>query len=148
MMIGFKATTSRLLGLLSVLLATLPSLAETPRMPDLRIAVVGNPIHQTAWTDETLQELKALGFNAVQLNIAWGYRPFDEPLNLADVVTIPGEAEVDGAARRRATLKRRVALARKHGLRTLFNFGSPYANYDPNERKHLQTDAKRLEYKV
>jgi len=66
-------------------------------------------IPSTRWPGRTRRwrKLKAVGFNEVQLNIAWGYRPFDEPLNLIDVVTVPGEADMSGTAARRAELKRR-----------------------------------------
>ncbi|TSA37413.1 MAG: hypothetical protein D4R65_00855 [Verrucomicrobiaceae bacterium] len=40
------------------------------------------------WTRETVGQLKALGFNTVQLNVAWGARPGDEPLNIEDVVQL------------------------------------------------------------
>jgi hypothetical protein len=132
-------------------LCTLASLqlgAQMPAPPALRIAIVGDPAHPVVWTDAALEKLKAIGFNSVQLNIAWGYRPFGEPLNLADVVTVPGEAETPGTPERRAELKRRVALAKKHGLRSLFHFGSPYANYNPNMGKPVETDDARLAYKV
>jgi hypothetical protein len=99
--------------------------------PSIRIAIVGDPVHQVAWTDEALERLKSIGFNAVQLNIAWGYRPFNEALNLIDVVTVKGEVEQPGTPERRAELKRRVALAKRHGLRTLFHFGSPYMDRNP-----------------
>ena len=97
----------------------------------LRIGILGDPVHQVAWTDDGLERLKAIGFNEVQLNIAWGVRPFGEPLDLVDVVTVPGETELPGTAERRAELERRVALARRHGLRTLFHFGSPYMDRNP-----------------
>jgi hypothetical protein len=102
-----------------------------PHSPEIRIGILGNPNHQVIWSDAALERLKAIGFNEVQVNIAWGPRPFGEPLNLVDVVTVPGEKELPGTAAVRAELKRRVALARKHGLRVLFNFGSPRADYDP-----------------
>ncbi len=135
---------------LALILAALPArlFAQTLAPADVRLAILGDPVHQVAWTDAALEKLKSIGFNAVQLNIAWGSRPFGEPLNLADVVTVPGEAETGGTAERRAELKRRVALAKKHGLRTLFHFGSPYANYDPYLGKPVETDAGRLAYKV
>jgi hypothetical protein len=105
--------------------------AQTPETPSLRIGILGDPTHQVVWSDDSLERLKAIGFNAVQLNIAWGGRPFGEALNLFEVVTVPGETEMAGVAERRAEIKRRVALARKHGLHTLFNFGSPHSNRDP-----------------
>ena len=66
-----------------------------------RVAVLGFPdlftrYHSHApppWSRQTLGRLKALGFNAVQLNLAWGERPDDEPLNLEDVVDLdPADA--------------------------------------------------------
>ena len=41
-----------------------------------------------------MRQVKELGFNAIQLNLAWGVRPDDEPLNLEDVVELdPATAE-------------------------------------------------------
>lgn len=116
----------------ALLLLAAPQLfAQALSTPSLRIAILGDPVHQVAWTDDGLEKLKAIGFNEVQLNIAWGNRPFGEPLNLIDVVTVPGEPELPGTAERRADLKRRVLLAHQHGLRTLFHFGSPYMDRNP-----------------
>lgn len=140
---------SRLRGIaLICLFAAVPSFAQTSAPPDLRIGLLGDPVHEVAWTDEHLQRLKDIGFNAVQLNVAWGYRPHGNPLNLADVVTVAGEKELSGTAERRAELRKRVALAKKHGLRTLFHFGSPYANYNPNTGEVLIQDSVRLNYQV
>jgi hypothetical protein len=99
--------------------------------PSLRIGILGDPIHQVAWTDQALERLESIGFNEVQLNIAWGPRPFDEALNLADIVTLAGEPELPGTVQRRAELKRRVLLASQHHLRMLFHFGSPYMDHNP-----------------
>ncbi len=92
------------------------------------------------WTRETVGRLKKLGFNTIQLNVAWGTRPGDEPLNLEDVVelspeedrqypqVVPLRCQPGTVARekRRAELRRRIALCRGAGLRTLFHFGAPY----------------------
>lgn len=91
------------------------------------------------WTAETLGRLADLGFNAIQLNIAWGCRPGDEPLNLEDVVDYPAPpaagtsrlpprsgCEPAQIERRRADLRDRIDLCRRIGLRTLFHFGAPY----------------------
>lgn len=102
-----------------------------PSKPDIRIGIVGNPIVRPLWSDAEVKALAGIGFNEVQLNIAWGSRPFDEPLDLLDVVTVPGEQEQPGTPERRAELRRRVELARRYGLRTLFHFGSPYMNRNP-----------------
>jgi hypothetical protein len=116
----------------ALLLLAAPQLfAQALNTPSVRIAILGDPVNQVTWTDEGLEKLKAIGFNEVQLNIAWGSRPFGEPLNLIDVVTVPGEPELPGTAERQADLKRRVLLARQHGLRTLFHFGSPYMDRNP-----------------
>lgn len=57
------------------------------------LGVPDNP--EVAWNDENMQKMKDLGFNTIQLNIAWGYRPNDEPLNLEDVVQVPGKFELN-----------------------------------------------------
>jgi hypothetical protein len=123
-----KQTASFAFALIGAMVAYASDAAE---VPSIRIGILGDPTHQVAWTDEALERLKSIGFNEVQLNIAWGGRPFDEPLNLADVVTVPGEVELPGTAQRCAELKRRVALATQHHLRMLFHFGSPYMNHNP-----------------
>ena len=47
----------------------------------LFVGVVGNPsIPEVSWSDAQLEELKALGVNAVQLSIAWGNKPSNEAL--------------------------------------------------------------------
>ena len=54
-----------------------------------RIAILGCPVRpDVPWTPENLDRLKTLGFDTIQLNIAWGSRPGDEPLNLEDVVEL------------------------------------------------------------
>ncbi len=108
------------------------ALAQYPvSKPEIRIGILGNPTVRPTWSDEEVKALAGLGFNEVQVNIAWGRRPFDEALDLLDVVTVPGEQEQPGTPERRAELRKRVDLARRHGLRTLFHFGSPYVNFNP-----------------
>lgn len=88
----------------------------------MRIAVVGSPSDpEVEWTDETLSELVDLGFTAVQVNIAWSYRPGDEPLNLEDVWGDEGRVNF-----RRVEIADRARLAREHGLSTMFHFGAPF----------------------
>src|SRR6476661_7222024 len=61
-----------------------------------RVGFLGNPNSAepfkfwrvVPWTDANLQRLKDLGFNTIQVNVAWGPRPDDEPLNLEDVVAL------------------------------------------------------------
>lgn len=104
-----------------------------------RVGFLGCPVQpDVPWTRENLKKLTDLGFNVIQLNIAWGSRPGDEPLNLEDVVDVAGLADCtpglplrSGAtpaqiAQRRANLRDRIALCRELGLRTLFHFGAPY----------------------
>ena len=55
-----------------------------------RVGILGCPVRPGVhWTRQNLEKLKALGFNAMQINIAWGYCPGDEALNLDDVVELP-----------------------------------------------------------
>jgi hypothetical protein len=92
------------------------------------------------WNLANLKTLKDLGFNTIQLHIAWGSRPGDEPLNIEDVVALPPELDAqypqpiplrgdpapESRARRRADLSHRLELCRQLGLRTIFHFGAPY----------------------
>jgi hypothetical protein len=107
---------------------------------ELRVTFPGCPSEpDVPWNRETLSILRDMGFNTVQLNIAWGSRPGDEPLNLEDVVRtdgldlppiapLPLRSGSDGpaVARRRARLTERIALCRSLGLRSVFHFGAPY----------------------
>jgi len=109
-----------------------PSFA--PAAPDtinLKVAILGNPRVKVDWTEEQVKALADAGFNAVQLNIAWGSRPFGEALNFCDVVSIPGQPESPEVTARRTELLRRCDLAKKAGLRTIFHFGSPFMWRDP-----------------
>ena len=50
------------------------------------VGIVGNPsVPEISWSDEELEQIKALGVNVVQLSIAWGHKPADEVLNLEDL---------------------------------------------------------------
>jgi len=110
-----------------------------------RVAVLGFPdsynqyqCHSLPdWTPKTLTNLIKLGFNHVQLNLAWGARPDDEPLNLEDILEIPSSfskqtAEylcLSGSAallNRQDKIKKRSVMAHEAGLRTIFHFGAPY----------------------
>lgn len=110
-----------------------------------RVAVVGYPNSslryashaQVEWTPKMLNRLTELGFTQVQVNLAWGSRPDDEPLNLEDLVEVPAgfapqAAELNsrpGASaleRRRQMVQDRSKMAHAAGLKTLFHFGAPY----------------------
>jgi hypothetical protein len=99
--------------------------------PRVRVAVLGTPSRPDApWDAATLAGLVADGFTGVQLNIAWSYRPADEPLNLEDVWDIPGApaplSDPDRADERRADIAERARLAKAVGLRTILHVGMPY----------------------
>jgi hypothetical protein len=124
-----------------LVIAVLSGVAEAT--PPLRVGMLGNPATQPAWDDGNVQKLVDAGFNTVQLNIAWGSRPNNEPLNLNDVVALPGDTLDPAVAKRQPELRRRIDLAKKHGLRTLFHFGSPFMwrNPDTGEVKRHKGDA-------
>ena len=104
------------------------------------------------WTRENLQRLKDLGFNTIQLNVAWGTRPGDEPLNLEDVVRLeeplskeyPQPVELrskpgdEAYQQRRNELRERSTRCKAMGFHTIFHFGAPfnahskYAGTEPN----------------
>src|SRR6266576_1465058 len=120
-----------------------PTTALASDVAKLRVALLGDPNTVPQWTDEQVQGLVDAGFNAVQLNVAWGARPANEPLNLNDVVGLPGEELDSVVAKRQPELRKRIDLAKKHGLRTIFHFGSPFMWRDPDtgEIKRHKPDA-------
>ncbi len=98
-------------------------------MLEYRIGMIGNPVEPfIPWSDEIVEELKQLGFNAIQLNVAWGCRPGNEPLNIEDVVELP---EMDNKRRKevrelRQRIRDRLAQCKKHHMRSIFHFGAPF----------------------
>ena len=79
------------------------------------VGIVGNPsVPDIRWSDEELEQIKALGVNMVQLSIAWGSRPANEVLNLEDM---------DAGQREKFAF--RIQQAKKHGLKTIAQFGIP-----------------------
>ena len=112
-----------------------------PGRSPCRIAILGCPSGpDVEWNAENLMRLKELGFNTMQLNMAWGARPGDEPLNLEDVVEYEAiqrnyafeglkPYRADNSPLRRADrkmqLRQRIALCKEIGMRTLFHFGAP-----------------------
>ena len=117
----------------------------------VRVGFLGNPNSAepfkfwrvVPWSDANLLRLKALGFNTIQVNVAWGPRPDDEPLNLEDVVELPPDLAAeypqvvplncDPSPRRRHQrrddVRQRSAACHRLGLRTIFHFGAPYNNH-------------------
>ena len=100
----------------------------------------GTMVQNLDWTKENLCLLQDLGFNTIQINIAWGCRPNDEPLNLEDIVVLspelserypqPVPLRSDPSpgrfAQRRQDMWDRIKLCRELSLRPLFHFGAPY----------------------
>lgn len=101
---------------------------ETPRADAgfvMRCALVGNPVrHDIPFDTAALRRLKTLGFNTVQLNIAWGCRPGDEPLNLEDILS-PTDTPDERQRRWFDEIARRAALVHAAGMRAIFHFGAP-----------------------
>ena len=119
---------------------------------DYKVGIIGAPsFPNVEVNDRNMQLMKKLGFNALQLNIAWGYRPDDNPLNLEDVLVLPKKFELpvdidstlntnvgssktfirtpDKIAARANELKHRIALCKKYGMRSIFHFGAPFVAY-------------------
>ena len=117
-----------------------------------KVGILGAPSSPNVeWNDKNLVLMKELGFNTMQLNIAWGYRPADNALNIEDVIPVPAEFRLvvdndstlnqnnggskrylhskERIAKRAAELKHRIAMCKKHGMRTIFHFGAPYVAY-------------------
>jgi hypothetical protein len=125
---------------------------ETAHTIEYKVGILGAPsFPDVEWNDMNMERMKKLGFNALQLNIAWGYRPADNPLNLEDVLVLPKKFELpvdidstlnknvgssksfirspDKIAARAKELKHRIALCKRHGFRTIFHFGAPFVAY-------------------
>ncbi len=80
------------------------------------VGIVGNPTSpDVRWNDEQMRLLRHLGFNILQLSIAWAWKPANEVLNLEDL---------DDPAKL-SEYRRRARLARDHGFQTLAHFGLP-----------------------
>ncbi len=117
-----------------------------------KVGILGAPSSpDVEWNDNNMELMKELGFNTLQLNIAWGYRPADNALILEDVIAVPDEFRLpvdndstlnqnnggsnrylhskERIAIRAAELKHRIAMCEKHDMRTIFHFGAPYVAY-------------------
>jgi hypothetical protein len=113
-----------------------------------RVGFLGNPNssepfkfwNEVPWSDANLLRLKAIGFDTIQVNVAWGPRPGDEPLNLEDIIELPADLawkypqpvplncdpSPERRQHRRSLVQERSAACHRLGLRTLFHFGAPY----------------------
>ena len=81
--------------------------------------LVGSPSDPNiSWSDDELEQIKGLGVNMLQLNIAWGGRPGGEVLNMEDL----NDSQL-------AKWKFRVSQAKKHGFVTMAQFGVPQVLY-------------------
>jgi hypothetical protein len=117
--------TMKLIPVLLLMLACQVSTGQQPGYK-YKIAIIGNPVNADLRYDEVqLAALKKLGFNTIQLNIAWGARPADEPLNLEDILYVPGIGNKELINKRLTNIKSRAKLAKAAGFRTLFHFGAP-----------------------
>ena len=119
---------------------------------DYKVGILGTPsAPNVECNDKNMELMKELGFNTMQLNIAWGYRPADNALNLEDVISVPAEfrlpVDEDSTlnknigssktfihapyriAARAAELKHRIVMCEKYGMRTIFHFGAPFVAY-------------------
>ena len=135
--------SSQLLRCVAAVLSLVPACllgAESGHF-EYKVAVLGNNANPNVeWNAAHLAKLRDLGFNTVQLNLAWGWRPNDEPLNIEDVIDLPADLKEKlpqvvplrsdpspaACALRRANLHRRIELCHAAGLRTMFHFGAPY----------------------
>lgn len=113
--------------ILSLLLCcSTPLLAQKLKPFKYKVGIIGNPGNpDVRYAESQLIALKKLGFNTVQLNIAWGSRPGDEALNLEDILYVPGYGEETLVKKRLETIRFRAKQAKKHGFRTIFHFGAP-----------------------
>ena len=114
---------------------------------DYKVGFLGAPsFPDVEWNERNMHRMKELGFNTMQLNIAWGSRPGDNPLNLEDVLDLPEKFKInidincnrnvgsiktfirspDKIAARATELRHRIAICKKYGFRTIFHFGAPY----------------------
>ncbi|HAZ02133.1 MAG: hypothetical protein A2W90_22645 [Bacteroidetes bacterium GWF2_42_66] len=101
--------------------------AETLKHSEFKykIAIIGNPCNpDIRYDSKQLSELKKLGYNTIQLNIAWGSRPADEALNLEDIL-YSGIGKRETVEKRLKDIKFRAKEAKKYGFRTIFHFGAP-----------------------
>jgi len=128
----FSSITKFITVAAAVALCCACTVKEKPDSFTYRIGIVGNPTDPDIRYDEAqLSALKKMGINMLQLNIAWGSRPGEEPLNLEDILYREGQGVGDKATidKRLENLKMRARIAKDNGFRTLFHFGAPCVGY-------------------
>jgi hypothetical protein len=144
-----KMYYTRFAAILIFIFSGITLLAQAQKAPQrfkYRIAIIGNPdVPDTRWDDSQLQALKKLNFNTIQLNIAWGARPADEPLNLEDILTTPATVNDKRITERLNEMKRRARLAKKYGFRVLFHFGAPRIEHLYQKIDHLDVIDKETD---
>jgi len=146
----------KIVGLLFILILILScnEVVKTDKVQnvDYKVGILGAPsFPDVVWNDLNMKRMKKLGFNTLQLNIGWGYRPGDNPLNLEDVLVLPKKFELDvdidsllntnvgtsktfirtpgKIAERAKELIHRIELCKKYGFRSIFHFGAPFVAY-------------------
>ena len=157
----FKTTSTALLACASLIFSVNELSArqnELAQRVDYKVGFLGAPsFPKVDWNDANMQRMKTLGFNVMQLNIAWGSRPNDEPLNLEDLValpqpftTTPGDIDrkesrtPERIAERTAKVQQRIAISRRFGFGTMFHFGAPNVLYPPLEPDVRDRKSTRL----
>ena len=134
------------LAAVAVTLTALPHvvLAQGMDVP-YRVGFLGQPasceptwIRRIEWNRENISKLKDLGFNVIQVDVAWT-RPDDEILCIEDIVELTAAEQnelpqpvplrsrpgADNLVARQETLRQRIVLAKEAGLRTLLLVGAP-----------------------
>lgn len=142
--LGLGFTLPPRLGAAEPAASAVPSNSDpgTPTRPggfQYFVGIVGNPsVPDISWSDNELEQIKALGVNMVQLSIAWGGKPANEVLNLEDL---------DNEQREKFAF--RIKQARKHGLKTIAQFGIPrMINYSPVQPACILDPAVQKKYRV
>lgn len=142
------------LCLIALVFATgLPAEAQNlnTKSVKFKVGILGAPDNPYVhWNDSNMERMKKLGFNAMQLDIAWGSRPNDEPLNLEDVVAVPKRFQLPidkelaktlhspaRIAARSAKLLQRIAICKKYKFHTIFEFGAPFQGHPRHETEPL-----------
>lgn len=135
------------------LMAPILGLSQKNTAFKYKVGIIGNPGNpDMRYDDAQLSSLKKLGFNTLQLNIAWGSRPADEALNLEDILTSDENRQDEKVKIRFKNIKERAVAAKKWGFRTIFHFGAPrvealYKSVNIPEKIDATTDKNSIQKK-